>query len=237
MEVQTVRTNEAEKMKELIAELEGSPVVEKLRAEKAKQTLTERKAAAARMKAADDELNKTLPGLRAALDAAEAALKKHDEARKALLEDVRTARAAVFAASLTNETECRQAESVLLETYDSALDEAREYFQNLHEQVRHKKPNVQIRDGERYVDRWKEQFTYSNADAKDAALEYCRAAMKAIDAMKLEPAFTPEAIEKLKREVPGTDELTETRNVVRAPLQWNRDPLTEGRSLLEAIKL
>jgi hypothetical protein len=237
MEVQTVRTNEAEKMKELIAELEGSPVVEKLRAEKAKQVLTTRRAAAARMKAADDELKKSLPALQTTLDAAQAQLTKHDEARKVLLENVRQAQAAVYSVKLKHESERRQAESVLLETYEPAIDEAREYFQTLHEQIRHKKPNVQIRDGERYVNEKKEQFFFTNAPAINAAIEYCRDAMREIGSMKLEPAFDAGRIEALKRGLPNTDELTENKSIVRAPFHWNRDPLNEGRSLLEAVKM
>jgi hypothetical protein len=232
-----MQTNETEKMKELLTELENSPVVEKLRAERAKKIMTERKAAVTRVKAADDELGKVLPSLQQALDAATAALKAHDDKRKALVENVQQTQAAVYSVKLKHESERRQAESVLLETYDPAIDEAREFFQNLHEQIRHKKPNVQIRDGEPYIDEWKEQFHYTNAPARNAAVEYCRNAMKAIEAIKLEPVFSPEAIEKLKREMPGIDELTESRSVVKTPFHWNRDPLTEGRSLLEAIKL
>lgn len=213
-----MRTSDTElKMQDILNELEKNPVVEKLRAEKAKQTLTTRRAAAARMKAADDELNKTLPGLQAALDAADAALKKHDEARKALLEDVRTARAAVYAAKLKQETERRGAESVLLETYDPAIDAAWEHFYTLHERVRHKGPNVQVRDGERYVNEKKEQFFFTNAPAINAAIEYCRDAMREIERMKLEPAFDAGRIEALKRGLPNTDELTENKSIVRAP--------------------
>lgn len=232
-----MRTNEAEKMKELIAELEGSPVVEKLRAEKARKVLAERKAAAARLQAAEDELNKTLPGLQAALDAATAALKAHDDKRKALVEDVRTAQAGVYNTKLKCETERCSAAGVLLETYDPAIDAAWKHFYTLHEQLRHKKPDVQVRDGERYINETKEQFTYSNAKARDAALEYCRAAMKAIEAMKLEAAFDAGRIEALKKGMPGIDELTETRSIVKVPFHWNRNPLAEGRSLLEAVKM
>ena len=123
-----MRTNETEKMRELLAELEGSPVVEKLRAEKAKQVLTTRKAAAARVKAADDELKKSLPVLQTALGTATAALKAHDDKRKALVENVRQAQAAVYAANLKYKNECLSAEAVLCDTYDERMTK-REFFQ------------------------------------------------------------------------------------------------------------
>ena len=231
-----MRTNETEKMKELLTELENSPVVEKLRAEKAKQTLTERRAAAARVKAADDELGKVLPSLQQALDAATAALKAHDDKRKALLENVRQAQAAVYASKLQHDNERRRAEGELLESYDPAIDEAREFFQQLHDRLRHKSRNVQVRDGERYVNEKKEQFFFTNAPAINAAIVYCRDAMREVEAMKLLPAFDAGRIEALKKGLPNTDELTENKSIVRAPYHWNRNPLAEGRGLLEAIR-
>ena len=60
-----MQTNAIEKIKEVFAELESSTVLEQLRAEKARKTLAEREAAAARIKAAEAELEKSLPVLQA----------------------------------------------------------------------------------------------------------------------------------------------------------------------------
>ncbi len=117
-----MQTNAIEKIKEVFAELESSTVLEQLRAEKARKTLAEREAAAARIKAAEAELEKSLPVLQAKVEAAEAALKAHDEKRKALAEKVKK----------MTESESE----IIYIPYEKAYDKG-------FEDMKHRKPNIE----------------------------------------------------------------------------------------------
>lgn len=215
-----METNEIEKIKEVFAELESSTVLEQLRAEKARKILAEREAAAARIKAAEQELEKALPSLLAKVEAAEAALKAHDEKRKALAEKVGQARLAVYGAKLDCDNERQAAEVVLLDTYDKAIDDAREYFQQQLDKLNLKDLNFQKRTGEKYINEKKEQFVFSNAPAIKEAMAYCREAMKEVEAMKLIPNFDAAKVEELKERVPDDNALTEQRVVVNDKRRW-----------------
>ncbi|HOE79193.1 MAG TPA: hypothetical protein PLX82_03455, partial [Smithellaceae bacterium] len=184
-----MQTNAIEKIKEVFAELESSTVLEQLRAEKARKTLAEREAAAARIKAAEAELEKSLPVLQAKVEAAEAALKAHDEKRKALAEKVGQARLAVHGTKLDYNNERREGEAVLFETYDQRIDDAREYFQGILNKLNLKDLTIQKRTGEKYINEKKEQFVFSNSPAIKEAMAYCREAMRELEAMKFKPDF------------------------------------------------
>jgi hypothetical protein len=104
----------AEKLKELLQTVDAHPMVKAIKAEEAAKVLEARQAAAARIARATKTAGIVIPGLEVELSKAEEKLKKHDEERKGIIEEITAARVTLAEERHLVDWETKQAETVLL---------------------------------------------------------------------------------------------------------------------------
>ncbi|MDI6798097.1 MAG: hypothetical protein QMD09_14205, partial [Desulfatibacillaceae bacterium] len=216
--------------------LEKHPLTQQLKADEAAATLARRKAAAARIQALKTEREATLPGL---IQAHKRALEAHEAAKKALGSLEADCRAAYIAK--VNKADHYQrgnakATDVLHSTASPELDSAIAWFREKIETIRHQKPiNQQRLDGRRDpVNDRQALLTFTNADAINKALAYCRQAIPALEALKMEPDFDAGKIEALKKSIPDTNELSEVRHS-KKDSGWKPRPVPNSDPVVERL--
>jgi hypothetical protein len=95
------------------------------------------------------------------------------------------------------------AATVLLSSYDPAIDEAIQFFQARHETLLRKRPDSDRRGGKTNLfTLTKEVVSRSNTGAIRDALAYCLGCIRELEAMRLRPALDAVRIENLKKNLP-----------------------------------
>jgi hypothetical protein len=209
--MRTSTREELAKVETLLAKIQALPVSKAAHEAEAAATLETRKAADARRQNADQRGAVILPERRAALEAAEAAVKAYDAGRRAVLDTAVLARVALNEAGQAIEYERREAEIFLLSNYDPRIDEAITFFRDKREELFCRNPNTQTIPGAKNIFTERRPVTvYTNYPALMATLAYCLEALHTLEAMRLIPAVDLELLEKLKREIPNADAEQET---------------------------
>jgi hypothetical protein len=200
-----------EKLAALLKEAEDSPIVKQLRTEKAAATLATRMEAAGKIEGLKKERDEVIPILIEDRDAKEAKYKEAKAALDAAGGEYQTARGAVSGRSQSFDNAISRQETILLETADPAIDEAITFFRKKLDWLR--EPGRISRDARgAEVNIFTEtvtRTTASNVPAIHSALNYCQAAIKALEQMKLCPELDVGKIEELKGNIPRIDVYTE----------------------------
>jgi hypothetical protein len=197
------------KAETLLAKIEALPVsIEARKAEQA-ATLAKRTEAAAKIEALREEAA-IIPKLREAVDAVDAELKAHHDARKVIEEKKRIALLTLMEERGRIEMEIHAAESVLLSNYDPRIDEAIAFFCAKREVLFQKEPTTQTQTGEKniYTER-RRLHVFSNQPAIAKALAFCLDAIHRLEAMRFEPALDGEQLASLKTHIPDVNAETE----------------------------
>ena len=116
-------------------------------------------------------------------------------------------------------------ERILLETADERIDVAIEWFRSREEDLR-RPGRISTRGGhaQKNVRTWsKETHQESNYPAVCEAMDYCREAIKRLEAMRLVPQFDPAVVEVMKKSIPSTDRFTEYKG--EKPIPKGPDPV------------
>jgi hypothetical protein len=223
--------------KDTLRLLETHPLTQELKAKEAARILETRQAAAVKLEALTAEAE-CIPGMVAAVDAVEADLKAHDKARQTIVDRWTAARMALMEARERMDRQRSQAEAVLIETADPAIDEGIRHFRSLHEELLHTEANEQTRTGARNLITERQDINvYSNHPAIVAGLEYARAAVRALEGMKLAVSPNVERIAELKRNIPDVHALTELAGTKPLPDNSRRPaPASYTDRLLEQAK-
>ena len=200
-----------EKLAALLKEAEDSPIVKTLRAEKAAELLAKRREAAGKIAALRNEQAASVPKLEAERDATEA---KYAEAKAALLalaDDCRAAALALHSERFAFDNAVRNCEASLIESADPAIDAAITFFRDKLDFLRTEgriSRNAIGADRNIFTEK-KTVRQESNLEAINSALQYCMAANKELESMKLAPALDAERIAALKAGIPKIDVYTE----------------------------
>lgn len=190
--------------------LERHPLTAKLREEEAARILAQRQEAGARIRELNAEAERTLPELQADVTVAQKALARHDTERQAFVDHVNAARLALMSERLRLDREKSQAETLLLESYDVRIDEAITFFRDKHDELRRRTVCTDTRrDGINLMNLTRRLIKRSNSAAIQDCLSYCQAAIRELEAMKLNPAFDAGRLEELKAGLPDADEMRE----------------------------
>lgn len=224
-------TNEAEieKLEELRKTIEASPLTQKIKEEKARETLAKRKEI--RQKVDQLQLHlESLPGTDEAVAELKAELSILQDREQLLKQEVNEKVLALRSEKLQIENEQGRLKTILLETSDPSIDEAIKFFQDRRETLFRKKVSSQThKTGSNIFTMVKNFVTFSNRNAIGDALAYCLVAIHELESMKLIPVLDGNRIDELKRGIPDTDEMTEITGEKPFP-RVNVDP----RSLLKS---
>ncbi len=181
-----------------------------IRQDLARETLERRQAAADTLAALEAEGEAVLPGLQAALSEAEGALKAHDQARQAIVDRIRGAKAALLENNGRIDRARAGAKAILTETAPAELDQAIQFFRDKHEEIRQQSVKTdRAKAGKDLLHERQGLHLRSNYGAICEALAFCRRALSELEGMKMAPAPDLRRVEDLKRGIPRTDRLDE----------------------------
>ena len=200
-----------ERLAELLKKADGHPMMKAILAEEAAAILEKRKEAAGKIEVLKKEQSEVIPRLRADIEAREEKYKKAKAALDILLGEFQSAKAELSSENNNFETAIRNQEAVLIESADPAIDEGIEFFRGKLGWLRSPGRISRTAGGsERNIFTMKKIVKEeSNVDAINSALQYCMAAIKELERMKLTPALDAEKIERMKAGVPSIDVYTE----------------------------
>jgi len=200
-----------EKLTELLGQAEAHPLMKQILAEKAAAILATRTEAAGKIEVLKKERDEVIPKRLADRDAKEEKFKRAKAALDTAGGEFQTARAALSGENQSFGSAIGRQEQILFETADPLIDEAITFFRGKLDYLRSPgRISSDRRGGESNV--FTEKVTLkveSNVDAINSALQYCMAAIKALERMKLTPALDLQKIEEMKAAVPKIDVYTE----------------------------
>ena len=206
-------------------ELEKHPLSMKMREDMAEAELAKRKDAAAKIEALEKERDEVIPKLRAALDEKGTKLKELQAALNNTAAELSTAKYALSTESHGFEMAIKNCQNILIESASPLIDAAITFFDEKLTWLR--KPGRISRraaGSEKNVLTWKKKTRQeSNAPAVKAALNYCQAAIKELEKMKLSASPDLQKIEDLKKGIPPIDVFTEYQGEKTLP-EINTDP-------------
>lgn len=207
MELEKVKAEEA---KELLTLLEGNPLVQRIKAEKEAEILEKRREAEAKLLSLQAEAE-ALPTAEEAMADLKLELSRKEEEVKKIREEISRRVFENRGRRLELEREMRQAEGILLETYDKRIDETINLFMEKLDWLR--RPERISSDnarGETNLFTEKKTITVrSNVNRIKGAMQYTQSAIKELEKMKLLPEVDLEKIERLKGGIPRIDEYDE----------------------------
>lgn len=227
-----MRKTDEQTARELLRELENSPLVQEIKSLKAQEAQAQRTEWADQIEALEAEKSETLPDLQ----------EKHKEALEVVKSAQDALREAERNASLAYHDEWRLANRIdsqikflkgeLLANYDPAIDEAIEFFREEHERVRKVSATTYGAAEEVNLISLEQQYSReTNYPAICARLAYCRESIKLLEECKLVPEYDPELFVRLKADLPSLDDLTE----YRAERPVLRDIPDMARAKIDAI--
>jgi hypothetical protein len=221
------KTREAEKISELLKEAENHPLVQQILAEKAATILATRTAAAEKIVALKRERDEVLPKLQADLETKET---NYKEARAEL--DAATSEFQNAKYEFSNEGHCFESainipEQILIRSADPALDEGIIFFRDKLDYLRSPgRISHNNLGGESNI--FMEQITLkeeSNLNAVKSAIQYCQAAIKELEEMKLSLILDVKKIEAIKKGITEINVYTESTGE-RPMEKVNTNPLS-----------
>jgi hypothetical protein len=199
---------EFEKREKLLATLEKHPLTAQIKAEEAAAILEKRLAAAGEVAKLRQEEAELLPKLQNTLAEKEGIFLEAKRAMQAASDAFQKAKNELTAESFNFSNSIGRHEQTLIETAPEEIDQAILFFQEKLSWLR--SPGRISREsisGERNIFTWKKTtVAATNAGAVRAAMDYCRAAIPALQEMKLWPELDPESIKKLKDGIPPIDQ-------------------------------
>jgi len=199
-----------ENINERLAKLEGNPVFKQLEQEEKEKIQAQRKKAAQEIEQVKEESLKVLDKIQADREAAAAELKEAEQVFLAKKEVVAKLDHELYSERHRSSREVDQRKTVLLNTYDPAIDQAIDYFRGKFEEIRHRHIDWQTRkDGVDVLNMRKKFVSYSNKNSLLLALEYCKQAIAKLEDLKLGPDFDPAWIEIVKKGIPDPSQLEE----------------------------
>lgn len=188
------------------------PLTQAIMNERAAEVLKTRQAAAEQIEAIKTEQAEVIPKLHADLDAKEAKFLKAKASFEEAARSFQAAKAALSAENSNYSNSISRQEQVLTESADPAIDDAIQFFRAKLDWLRSPGRIVHNAIGSE-TDIITEKTTTrseSNIHAIHDALDFCRAAIRALELMKLEPAFFSEKIEAMKKAIPDINVFTES---------------------------
>jgi hypothetical protein len=198
---------ELEKLEELRKTIEASPLTQQIVAEKAAAILATRTEAAGKIEALRKEQADILPKLLADREAKEEKFKKAKAALDAAGGEFQAARATLSSEMYQRDNEISQQETILYETADPAIDSAVAWFRDKFDDLQ-KPGRISSRGQETVRNIFTDTQTVtteSNRGAVLGAMQFCRVAIKRLEALRLSPEFDIEGIRKLKDALPSTE--------------------------------
>lgn len=196
--------------KETLTMLEKHPLTIALKAEEAAAILKQREEAASTIKELVALESETLPPLLAELEKTKDALTLHDTKRQGLQSKVQAAASALASQKHQISFKREQAETALFTTADPQIDEAIQYFRDMHATLLKKTINSDKHVGERNLITERQKIVvYSNQPSIVAGLAYCLEMTKVLEKMKLDAALDIEQIGALKAGIPDADAMVE----------------------------
>jgi hypothetical protein len=200
-----------EELAELLTIAEGHPMMKAILAEKTAEVLAKRTEAAGKIEAMKKEREEVIPKLIEARDVKEAKYKEAKAALDAAGVEYQTARVAVSSRSQAFDSSIGQQEVIIFGSADARIDEAITFFRGKLDWLRAPgRISIDHRGGENNP--FTEKTTLkveSNRPAILAALQYCMAAIKELEQMKLTPALNLQKIDGMKTALPKIDVYTE----------------------------
>ena len=215
--------------KELLEKLNLHPITKQIEKEERERVNQERKEAAARRDKLLKELSKVAiedketAGIRTELRQSEETVKILKERLAARVADRRSK---VF----TLEHKAGVEAAFLAETADPGLDLAVKFFRDKFESYRRPgalNSDVAVDNRLNVVNLTYDITRRSNSPAIKAAMDYCRAAIEKLEALKLLPVFDQAAVDDLKAGIPSIEVFTES----------SRKKLADGAHSSKALAL
>lgn len=191
---------------ELLRTIENHPLTQKIIEEKEAETLAKRKDAVQRMAEATAELE-AMPSPEAGTAPLRAELAELEAKTKELKAEINRLGAELWQCRTVKGNEIRDAEAVLLESYDKRIDEAITFFRDKLDWLREPgRISTQAAGAEKNIFTEKKTVKVRTNERRIlASLEYCRNAIKDLEGLKLEADFDNQAVEDLKRGIPPID--------------------------------
>lgn len=216
---------ELERMEQLRDEIEKHPMTARIREEETAKNLVKRKAAREQIDRLQTELE-GLPTFDQATNELTAESKICEERIKVLQEEINRKIMMLRRQKLDIEGEMRQAEIILLESADPAIDQGIQFFRDKIENLR-KPGRISSRgmtvDVNLFTD-IKTLTTEINRNAVLATICYCQGSVEKLQGMKLRPEFHIEEIEELKSKIPSIEIFEQVSGKKHAWPWINTDP-------------
>ena len=197
------------KMKALLKEAEGHPLMKQILADRRAEVLAKRREIGAQIEDLQKGLDYT--DKEAEIDRLVDQLAHLDAERNNLHMAIANNRTFIRSSRHGIEAQVRRLEAEMEESADPAIDEAIEFFNGklawLRSDGRISKNAVQ--GSFNVFTMTKTTTVESNYNAVMGALDYCRTAIQVLQKMKHRPDFDPDIIEKIKAAIPDIGEYTE----------------------------
>lgn len=182
------------------------PLTKSILKEAADGILKQRTAAQKEIDRLRKEAAALIPGMQAAITDAEIELQLLEEHKRELQEKYFKAARALLALNYATERQIEAQEAILRETRDPAIDEAIEFFRDEARKLRLPSAIRQIESkGQKGLTMKQEICLRTNYGAILEAIDYSRAAIEELEAMKLHPECEAARIEALKTGIPSID--------------------------------
>jgi hypothetical protein len=196
-----------EKLKELLAKAETSPIIKQLQKEEAESVLKKRTAAAEKIKELETERDEIFSRLQKDLKMKDGRCQEIKADYQTASNELAKVKAETTQSGHVFETAIGNQRDILRETADPAIDVAKKFFNKKLDWLR--KPgrvSKEIGESKKNIVNWtKTEVIRTNSPAVRDALDYCRAAISALEKAKLIPSLDVAMIEKLKDEIPDVN--------------------------------
>jgi hypothetical protein len=190
---------------ELLKKLEASPAMQEIARQEAEKTLAARQQAAERLSAIEGQQAQELPKLRENFEVAEALAVKYWNLYKKASQEAGQAKLKLMQTGNALELQKNREADFLRKTASPEIDQAIEFFKEKERYLMQPERFSRQRVGGgplNLVNLSQDFEVEDNGEAIRTALNYVRAAQKALGALKLEASFDPEKVEALKKAIP-----------------------------------
>lgn len=200
---------EEEEIAEWFDELENHPIA--IHKEQSSETLAIRKAAAGKVAVLNKERDELIAKLQMNLAEKEENCKKLRAALDIATDEWENTKAAVSSESRQFDNEIRYHETVLIKTADRYINETITFFRD---KIAYYRTPAQMSFHKLFPEKVESEGNYK---VINPALQYCLAAIKELERMKLTPALDIQKIEKMKKAIPKIDVYIEVNGVGLSP--------------------
>jgi hypothetical protein len=207
--METMTPHDEEEIMKWLDELEKQPIA--IRKEQSSETLAMRKAAARKIAVLNKERDELITKLQMNLTEKEENCKKLRAALDIATDEWEKAKAVMSSESRQLDNEICYHEAVLIETADRYINEVITFFRD---KVAYYRTPAQMSFHKLFPEKVESEGNYK---AINPALQYCLAAIKELERMKLTPALDIQKIEKMKKAIPKIDVYIEVNGVGLSP--------------------